>query len=97
MKTAGLLIVAVAALMGVPAFAADGPAPATAAPAPGFFDRVLSVFDSSSVTPDAGNAPTDVRTKGATSVGVEPVAMDASAGQTDDKDSYKPDAGDAEH
>ena len=97
MRIAGLPIVVIAVLVVVPACAADAPAQATAVPAPGFFDRVLSVFDSSSATPNAGNAPADTRKKATTDVGVEPAAMDASAGDTDDKDSYKPDAGDAQH
>jgi hypothetical protein len=97
MRIAGLLIVLAAVLVAVPAYAADAPAQAPAAPAPGFFDRVLSVFDSSPATPNAGNAPTDTRKKTTTDMGVEPAAMDASVGDTDDKDSYKPDVGDAQH
>lgn len=97
MKTVGLLTAVAAILVAMPAVAADPPAQATPAASPGFFDRVLSVFDSSPVTPDAGNAPTDARKKATTNAGVEPTAMDASVGDTADKDSYKPDAGDAPH
>ena len=97
MKTAGLLLAVAAVLVALPAFADPPPVQAAPAPSTGFFHRMLSVFDSPSATPDAGNAPTDARKKTSVGAGVEPAPMDASVGDTADKDSYKPDAGDAEH
>jgi hypothetical protein len=94
MKLFGLQVAVVAMTLAVPAMA-QAPAAQRPAPTPGFFDRILSVFDGSQATPDAGNAPTDSHPKsenGDTTGGQAP--LNDSGADTSDQDSYKPDAGD---
>jgi len=99
MKTIGLCIVFAMVLLAFPAAAQDKNA-STTTPADGVFNRVWYAVTGSAL---AGRAPDDAKQQGAAesknvsrNVAAEPSPMKVSGTDTSDKDSYRPDAGDAD-